>query len=377
MSQLNFYRNNLSKWQEFANSLNISESGYTFDQNEKTRFALLIELQYDLKDEDSDLIRYLLRQEIIARENGSIDSAGDALLLNIYLLAQFNNYKDVILFHDAKYSNFDASCAVDTRFILYALKDKDEDFIKQNLPEIYNDIKKCDSETQCKSALTEWWESLSDVYPKKAQDEYSYTLYERSLYFNNYDLAREYLEKWKEETPDSADKNSVLKHAYGELEEYSKVIELLKEELAAIDSHWDRTSCYHSLLEFYSKSNQSLEGLEVVKLINNELKQFNDWKGNGLGRMTIEQIFEFSLLTDNHEIAIEAFNIGYKWLGKIRGDISYIGLKTALNAATKFGLIKESDQLEKLVLAEKRKLDKDFESDNWFKSAMARLFGTL
>ena len=115
----------------------------------------------------------------------------------------------------------------------------------------------------------------------------------------------------------------------------------------------------------------------MVESIDKELQKFSDWKNTGLGQMTIEQIFEFSVSTNNTEFAIEAFNLAYKWLRKIKGTISYVGLNIALNAANRYGLVKESDQLGKLVLAKKRKLDKDFETKNWFKSAMARLFRTL
>lgn len=266
MKPLYFYRNNKSKWSELANSPKISTSqhNHTYDENEKARYALLIELQYDLK-EDLGLVRYLLEQEIIARENGSVAGAGEALLLNIYLLAKFNSYEDVVLFHSAKYANFDASCAVDSRFLSYALKDKSEAFIEQHYPEIYKTIRQCDSQEHGEKQLADWWQSLSDVYPKKVEDEYLYTLYERSIYFDDYKLAREYLEKWKEDTPDSANKDSTLKYMYLELKDYANAITLLKKELVASNSHWDKTSCYQSLLDLYTKSEQPIEGFEVVK----------------------------------------------------------------------------------------------------------------
>lgn len=379
MKQLDLYRDDKTRWHELTNLPSKAESqhNYIYDENEKLRYALLLELQYDLRSEDRDLIRYLLEQEIIARSNFSIGGGEDGLLLSAYLLAKFKDPNDIKLFYDAKHSNFDASCTIDTEFLFYALKDKTRAYVQQRFPEIYDDLGNYDSKADCESCVIDWWERLSHDYPDKEEDESLYTLYLRNIYFNNYDIAREYLKKWKASTPDSADKKNTLKHMYIELEEYVEVIELLKQELKVSDSHWDRTSCYNDLLKFYTKTQQSSNGLKIVKLIDNELKQFNDWKNIGLGRMSVEQIFEFSLFTDNPEIAIEAFKIAYQWLMKAKNNISYVGLELAMKAAEKSVFHTEYDQLEKMLSAERKRIYNDFKSDGWFKSFMKRLFRKL
>ncbi len=376
MKQLDLYRNNKAKWHELVNLPSEAESqhNYIYDKNEKSRYALLIELQYDLRSEDRDLIKYLLQQETIARSNFSIRGGEDALLLSAYLLATFKNPNDILLFYNAKYSNFDASCTIDTEFLFYALRDKTRAYVQQHFPEIYDDLGGYDSKVDCESCVMDWWERLSYDYPDKEEDESPYTLYQRNIYFNNYAIAREYLEQWKASTPDSADKNSTLKHLYIELEDYAEVIKLLKQELKVSDSHWDKTSCYRDLLEYYTKTQQSIDGLKIVELIDDELKQFSDWKNIGLGRMTVEQIFEFSLLTNNPKIAITAFDIGYKWLIKIKGNISYVGLELAMRAAEKSACHAESNQLEKMISAERKRIDSDFKSDSWLKLFLGRFF---
>lgn len=376
VKQLDLYRDDKAKWGELANLPSEAESqcDYIYDKNEKSRYALLIELQYDLRDEDRDLIRYLLQQEIIARRNFSIGGGGDGLLLSAYLLATFKNPNDILLYYQAKNSNFDASCTIDTEFLFYALRDKTKAYVQQNFPEIYDDLGGYESKIDYESSVMDWWERLSHNYPDKEEDESLYTLYRRNIYFNNYDIATEHLEKWKASTPDSADKNSTLKHMYIELEDYAAVIELLKQELKISDSHWDRTSCYRDLLEYYTKTQQSINGLKIVELIDDELKQFSDWKNIGLGRMTIEQIFEFSLLTDNPEITVEAFEIAYKWLMKAKNNISYVGLECAMKAAEKSTCHTEFNQLEKMLSVERKRIDSDFKSGSWLKSFLERFF---
>lgn len=105
--------------------------------------------------------------------------------------------------------------------------------------------------------------------------------------------------------------------------------------------------------------------------IDNELKQFSDWRNAGLGRMTIEQVFEFSLLMDDAEIGIKAFSIGYRWSEKIKGGISFVGLEIAIKAAKKHSL-PEVKKLEELLLIERKRIDNSYKSKNWFGSLFKR-----
>lgn len=373
MSQLNLYRSDPDKWKYLANAPKQSELESGFDENEKSRHSLLIELQYDLKDEDEKLVRYLLEQEVIARNNFSISGGEDALLLSAYLLATFKNPLDIKLFYEAKHSNFDASCTINTEFLFYALGYQTKDFVQANFPEIYNDIGGYDSKADCDSSLADWWECLSNAYPNKIENESLYTLYQRSIYFNHYSLAREYLEQWKEATPESADKDNTLKYMYVELKDYVSAIELLKKELASTDSHEDRLVCYRSLLELYIKSEQSTDGFKTVEFIDYELQQFNAWKHSNLANMTLTQIFEFSLSIDDPKTAIKSFKIGYKWLKKINNRICCHGLEFAFETAKKHSL-PEAIKLEELLLSERKKIDKELMPNSWLKTFLRRFF---
>lgn len=378
MQQLSLYRRDKTLWQQLAYSPStfMSRNGYdvSYDKQAKARYALLIELQYDLQAQDEALVRYLFTQDILNHQEGSIWGVSDALVLNAYLLASFKNPDDIPLFYNAKHSNFDTSFVIDNDFMFYALEDKTERFVKDNLPEIYDHLQELYSQYSCASALEEWWTQLSSNYPKQEADEHLYTLYQRHLYLENYESAKNYLEAWNETTPDSVNKQSTLKHAYTELKEYLKVIELLKEELAASDAHCDNVSCYRGLLDFYTRTEQSENALSTINCIDKELKQFSDWKNVGLGRMTIEQIFEFSLSTDNPVLGIKAFDIAYKWLRKIQYGISYVGLDTALKAANKYDLTIEAQKLEKLLVAEQHRIEKDFKQNSWLKALLRRFF---
>lgn len=365
-------------WQNLAYSPStfMSDGGdkVSHDTHAKARYALLIELQYDLQAQDEALVRYLFTQEILNSQENPEEGVSDALILNAYLLTSFENPDDIPLFYNAKYSNFDASFAIDSEFMFYALGDYTETFIEDNFPEIYDDLQGIYDPCDYNGALEEWWTHLSSDYPEQEFDEDLYTLYQRHFYLDNYELAKKYLEAWNEATPDSINKKSVLKYAYIELKEYSQVIELLKEELVTSDSHWDSISCYRDLLDFYTRTEQSENASKTVDCIDKELEKFSDWKNVGLGCMTIEQIFEFSLLTDRTEYGIEAFNIAYKQLGEIKYDFPYAGLEIAMKAAKKYALALESNELEKRLMAEKNRVEKDSVSNSWFQSLLSIVF---
>jgi|GEM_PF-4030400 len=258
--------------------------------------------------------------------------------------------------------------------MFYALKDKTALFVKDNFPDIHDDLQELYSQYSCTGTLEEWWTQLSSSYPKQEADEDLYTLYQRHLYLENDKLAKNYLEAWRKITPDSHDKRNTLKHAYIELKEYLQVIELLKEELAASDSHWDNVSCYRELLDFYTRTKQSENALKTINAIDDELNHFTEWKNTGLGFTTLEKIFEFSLLTDHAEYGIEAFNTAYKRLGHIKYSLPYTGLETAMKAAKKYALALESNELEKRLMAEKNRINKEFVSNSWFKSLYSKFF---
>lgn len=378
MHQLPLYRKDKTIWQQLAYSSStfMSDGGYevSHDTHAKARYALLIELQYDLQAQDEALVRYLFTQEILNSQENPEEGVSNALILNAYLLTSFENPDDIPLFYNAKYSNFDASFAIDSEFMFYALGDYTETFIEDNFPEIYDDLQGIYDPCDYNGALEEWWTHLSSDYPEQEADEDLYTLYQRHFYLDNYELAKKYLEAWNQATPDTINKKSALKYAYIELKEYLPVIELLKEEVAASDSHWDSVSCYSDLLKFYTRTEQSENASRTVDCIDKELERFSDWKNVGLGRMTIEQIFEFSLLTDNTEFGIKAFNIAYKWSRKIKYNLSYVGLETALKAADKYALALELHKLEELLIIENHRIEKDCVSKNWFKSLLSILF---
>ena len=340
---------------ELSYCVEKSEEGGAFDKNEKLRYKIFIELQYDFQKSDERLIRFLLKQEIIARENDDFQGIGRSLWLGAYLLAKFKSPNDIPLFYRAKFANFDTRCGFTKAFMYVALRDKTEKFISQNYPKLYPEIQNGYSELNLAKTLDEWWNNLCQQYPKNEADESLLDLYERAIIFDNQKLAKKYLKKWENVEPESTQKENILKNAYLKLGELQNVIPLIKKELGTKNTNWDKVSVNIDLLNVYTKMDAHLDGLEVINTINKYLKKFDDWKQVGLGRMAVHTAFEYSLASKNIKIAKTVFKIAHKWFRKM-DSIALVGLEAGWKAAEYCTLKKEAEMYKNLAIKEKERI---------------------
>ncbi len=351
LKNLDKYRQNKQSWIDFSYSEKQSEERGSYDQNEKLRYSMLIEIQYDFQDSDEEFIRFLLEQEIIARENDDFQGIGDALWLGAYLLARFKRPYDIQLFYKAKFANFDTVCGFDREFMFLSLRDKTEDYVNKHHPDMYDEVK----DIYKTFSLDNWWERLSSKFPENERDEPLLELYYRNIYFEKKDIAKIYLEKWKENEPDSKEKDNTLKYAYIDLDEIPKAIKLIKKELDGQKSNWDKASCNHDLLKLHTKLKSSDDGLDVINAIDKEFEQFDTWKKVGLGRMVIHEAFEFALATPNMSIAKTTFKIADKWF-KEMNNIALVGLEAGWKAAEKCGFLEKVKLYKKLAHEENERI---------------------
>lgn len=356
MTDLDIYRKDRLRWNAASYCEMQTEERGSHDRNEKVRYAILISLQYDFKKYDEDLIRYLFEQEIIARENDDFQGIGNALWLSAYLLAKFENPSDIPLFYRAKFANFDTGCGFDREFMYFALREKTEEYVQKNYPDMYDEFEGGFSSMNLAETLDDWWINLSKQFPANESDEPLLELYKRNVYFENLTTAKDYLEKWKKVEPESDQKDSMLKYAYTELGEFYQAIDLVKKELETKETNWDRASCNQDLLKLYTKLGSPAEGLEVIKAIDDEFNQFDDWKQVGLGRMAVHEAFEFALAAKDKEISKLSFKYAHGWFKKMN-NIAFVGLEAGWKAADKCGFTCKARMYKKLAEKERRRID--------------------
>ena len=263
MKTLIHYRSNRNDWSDFDHVKDVDDSAFTCN-----RYRVLLALQYDWKESDHDLIRYVFKQEILKAE------AYESKYLNIYesydlasfLLAKFKNPNDIPLFVQAKHANFDTGCGYDREYFHVALKEKTDAYLEKYLLDTYSEVRGDYEEYEMKSYLDEWWQDKIDEYSSNKEDVRLYEQFEQAILLQENKLAREILAQWIDETEESVQKQKTLIYAYRSLEEYDKVFDItMKLRVKKEQSLWDEASELKGLIELANKAKAYKEGLVFAK----------------------------------------------------------------------------------------------------------------
>ncbi|MBU2984907.1 hypothetical protein KO528_06075 [Saccharophagus degradans] len=356
MSKLEEYRINNENWFEVAYKDAISEDRGSCDENEKARYALLIQIQYDFQESDQELIRFLFEQEIIAREKDEFQGIGSALWLGAFLLAKFRAPADISLFYRAKNSNFDTHCGFDIEFVFWPLKDNTDAYLADNHPELLNDLGGIYLESGINETISEWWAGQLGQYPDCVEKELPLVLYERSLYFEDIEKAKEYLDSWASNEPESDRKQSYLKYAYKEIGEFDKAISIAKKDINLKGPGWDKASAFRDLLELYTRSGAPSVALQYIESIDAEFKRFDNWKRAGLGHMTVKSAFEYSIECNDSSAGKKAFKYANAWGNQVN-KLPFVVLEAGMQAAEKWNMYFKAKKYKKLAEQERARID--------------------
>lgn len=354
MDRLQRYRKDRAVWQDLAYQAARSDERGSHDANEKQRYAVLIQLQYDWRQADRELIRFLFEQEVIARENDSFQGIGEALCLGAFLLAKYRAQDDIPLFCRARHANFDTACGFDIEFVFWPLKKDTETWLAQNHPESLKLLESVSFESNLEETIDQWWRDQVARYPDCEDKEEPLVLYERYLYCDEIGKARVYLDIWAAREPESERKTSYLRYAYLETYQFDKAISLIEGELQALDGGWDKACAYRDLLAIYTVAGAPAGALTCVEGIATEFRLFEDWKQAGLGHIAVRSVFEYAQACPDPRVAKKAFDYADAWSKEI-GHLPYAALEVAWHAAQKCGLSAQAEgysELAKQALAE-------------------------
>lgn len=352
MNELEKLRTDPASWGSVAFVPCHTDERGTFDINERSRLQVLLALQYDRRDSDIDLIRYLFTNEISAAENDSFQGCGHALVLAAFLLARFREPSDTPLFARAKVANFDTVCGFPLEFLLFAGGDQTADYLQANSPELWARLQSYDL-TIGHDELEEWWQTISRDYPDSEEDEQLLALYERALSFDDRDLAQRYLEAWNAQEPDSDTKRSQLKYEYARLGDFKRAAHVSTSILDRSENLWDKASALRDLVKLHRQAGEFSLSLSHAQKLDATLASFDDWVGVGLGRMAIHEVFELSISHPDAADASRAFELADRWFQRSR-DLALVGMEAAIKAAQRCGLTQKAREYE-IIAAEERK----------------------
>jgi hypothetical protein len=204
--------------------------------------------------------------------------------------------------------------------------------------------------------MDDWWASLNEDYPKAKQDEELLSLYERSLAFEDFEVARQYLEQWALEEPESDSKRSKLKYEYERLGDFRSAAVVASTELNSAAKAWDRASALMDLVKLHRLAEELSLSLDAARKLDTSLEGFDDWIGVGLGRMAIHEVFELAQSHPDAALASEAFALADKWFQRSQ-DLALVGLEAGEKAARHCCLADKAQKYEELARAERIRIE--------------------
>lgn len=190
-------------WPEVAHQAVYRADGRMDDPSYRSRYGVLLCLQYDLKEDDHALIRYLLAEETASRSNDPFQGESSALLLAASLLGAFRKVEDVWLMWDAKSANFDTFCAVDTRHLFAAGIPETLAYVRASShPEaeaILESLLEDDTNTVIVTPeqMEQFRQQQQKRYPKYPSQEGTLTLVDRAWELDQIEEGRRLLDRWE------------------------------------------------------------------------------------------------------------------------------------------------------------------------------------
>lgn len=356
--ELNEIRDNLNNIREDKELW--SEFKYSSVDNYSKRYALAIELQYDLLPNDKELIKFLMENEIESRANDPFQGIGEALNLLSYLLASFRDPKNVWLFEKAKCANFDTFCGYDSEFIFsagveatchYLDKHKiteDNHYLferKDSLRTIFTEVH-----------ISEFFDKMKTNYPESITEESIESMLDRAIQFENYNECERLFALLEEQEQTNME---YLFYYAKAIRNYKKAVYYKTKQLETVKDAWNKASSLLNLATVYYLDSDYTNAYKSAKKWHWLLWQFKTWKKTGLGRMMAEAWYDICLGFYNQG------NINYARICFKKGDYmlrrvsnpSLVLLEKANSCCIKLDIKNELKRYNSLYEEEKKRVD--------------------
>ena len=286
-------RQDSRQWNQYDYRPVQTEHGIN-DGHARQRLKLLVALQYHWIDADEALIRHLLEQEIVSRQEDSYQGYDESLELSAFLLAQFKRRSDIWLFAEAKRANFDTLCGFSAGFFLFCGPQVALDEITQSQHEsksfVLEYVLNEDSTPRyAQTDVDEEWNRLLARFPRDPTSEPPMVWIDRAVALDEIQQGRDLLDDYEHRNPDTRKDNSYTWELLGDV---ARAIESKQLVLDDADSSWDRVFCSTSLAKLYLKNQQPTEAWQMISGCAALLPDIDGWHEVGLGRSLVETAFE-------------------------------------------------------------------------------------
>jgi hypothetical protein len=325
------------------------------DAHSRQRFRVLSALQYDRRDDDYELLHFILEQEVLRAENDPFQGIGTALQLVAWLVCRFRKPVDFPLMLRAKVANFDTHLGFDAEHLFFCGIERtgymfaewlrfrpDDDWVRK-LQERY-DFQQVDIDL--------WFEQQERLFPGDQSEESRLSVFDRLRELGEMQEAKNCLDQWEAETVMDRSNLSTLKSNRRSLGQFEKAAKVTHQLLQLESAPFEKQLLLGDLVELLTKAGQGGAAFEnlgpYIKMVQQE-----DWKRLGLGLYVMERCFQLALL--DFEQAHLAFQEGHR-LYKERKKASLFILNLASRAATKVGEACQARKYAQLAAKEQKRI---------------------
>jgi hypothetical protein len=285
-------RESATAWQELEYKRAKGSDDLDYDVNEVHRAMVLWALQYDRREEDLPLLRFLAEQEALCRRNAPFQGLGEQAELAGFLLARHRQVEDVWRQFAIKRANFDTWCGYDREYVFAAGVHLTLDLVRASDHPERDELLEYFGETDLEDDdLEEWAQRKQEWFPEDSADEDVLTWVERAKLAGEQALARRELDRWAEERPRDAATLSRLRYELADLGAFAEAARAQRDALEFAETGWDRASAWQSLAELERRAGEHGKAWEALQECRKALENEDGWQELGMGRSLVHELY--------------------------------------------------------------------------------------
>lgn len=298
------------------------------DRNELARAQALWALQYDLRDDDAELTRFLLSEE--ARYAHDEIGIGDELHLAGLLVAERPRVTDVWLHWRAKTASFDTQCGYESALLFAAgIRATTDHVTNSEHPErdallaSLRDLATDDDEIRRTLA------HLRDLFPQDPAREPATVWMARCRRIGDLVGARRHLDRWALDLPRDRQGLRSLSYALADLGDFASARDSQRALTELPGQPMDVAGEWIRLAALERGAGDDAAALAALRRCERSFSDLPDWRQLGLGRSFVETLFQLAATTTSDLVARDAYELGHR----LGWTMPRLALTTLLEAA--------------------------------------------
>lgn len=299
-------RQDPATWTDLAFTMGHASEGQVIDRNRANRFGVLCALQYDRRDQDLPLLRFLLQQEIIYYRQAVPWGLAPDLTLAGFLVATHRQVGDVWLHWEAKNISFDTALGYHLFHLLTpgvavtinavrASSHPDRDRILSDI----NPVRHTDA------AVEEWLTRQQEQFPSDPAGESWKTWAHHAARLGEPETSRLFMIRWAESQPRAEDTLNTLQYHLAQLGYLTEAVAVQKEAIAIGSSSWSGAKASKLLrLAALERGDGNFPGaLQALQQTERALPVDKHGSGQGLWRHFVREYFLLIPAAPDHSTA--------------------------------------------------------------------------